>query len=46
VDCSELRSRRIGKWLLDHGLAPWVKGKPPRLSLEPVGARRFRLERY
>jgi len=42
-DCIELRSKKIGKWLLDQGLAPWPKGKPPRLSLEPLRKRTFRL---
>lgn len=41
--CTELRSAAIGKWLLDHGLAPWPKGSPPKLRLMPVGDRRFRL---
>jgi len=43
--CPELRSARIGKWMLDHRLAPWPKGRPPRFSLEPIGHRRFRLSR-
>jgi hypothetical protein len=41
--CTELREAAIGRWLLDRGLAPWPKGKPPRLGLEPMGHRRFRL---
>jgi hypothetical protein len=41
--CTELRNLAIGKWLLDHGLAPWPKGKPPKMRLEQVGDRRFRL---
>ena len=24
--CIELRSKRIGKWMLDRRLAPWLKG--------------------
>ena len=43
--CSELRSARIGKWMLEHKLAPWPKGNPPKLRLEPVGERKFRLSR-
>jgi hypothetical protein len=43
--CTELRGKVIGKWLLDHGLAPWPKGNPPKLKLEPMGGRRFRLSR-
>jgi len=42
-NCIELRSAAIGKWMLDRGLAPWLKGNPPRLQLEPCGDRRFRL---
>jgi len=41
--CTELKSAAIGKWLLDHELAPWPKGSPPKLKLEPRGDRRFRL---
>jgi hypothetical protein len=41
--CIELRDARIGKWLLDRGLAPWPKGSPPRIKLEPIGNRHFRL---
>lgn len=41
--CAEFREAAIGRWLLDRGLAPWPKGKPPRLGLEPMGHRRFRL---
>jgi len=43
--CSELRSAKIGEWMLEHGLAPWPKGNPPKLRLEPVGDRKFRLSR-
>jgi len=43
--CPELRGVRIGKWMLDYGLAPWPRGKPPRFQLEPIGNRRFRLSR-
>ena len=42
--CPELRRKEIGKWMLDHRLAPW-KGKRPRSRLELVGHRRFRLSR-
>jgi hypothetical protein len=42
-DCTELRSASIGKWMLDHKLAPWPKGNPPKLHLTRVGNRRFRL---
>lgn len=43
--CSELRKQEIGKWMLDRGLAPWPKGRPPQMRLEPIGQRRFRLSR-
>ena len=43
--CPELRSSKIGKWMLKNGLAPWSKGNPPILKLEIVGKRRFRLIR-
>jgi hypothetical protein len=29
--CTELRGKVIGKWLLDHGLAPWPRGNPLKL---------------
>ena len=41
--CTELRNVKIGKWMLEQGLAPWPKGDPPKLKLEPIGNRRFRL---
>ena len=41
--CTELRGRKIGRFLLDHELAPWPKRKPPRLRLEPLRSRRFKL---
>jgi len=41
--CSELRSAQIGRWLLNHNLAPWVKYNPPSLKLMPLEDRKFRL---
>ncbi|MDI6886880.1 MAG: hypothetical protein QMD22_11195 [archaeon] len=41
--CIELRSARIGKWMIERGLAPWPKGSPPELELEPITDREFRL---
>jgi hypothetical protein len=41
--CPELRSSMIGRWMLDLGVIPWAKGKPPEFDLEPIGDRRFRL---
>lgn len=43
--CTELRSAKIGKWLLDHKFAPWPKGNPPNLKLEPIGNKKFKLSR-
>ena len=42
-NCTELRSAKIGKWMLDNGIAPWPKGRPPVLKLEPIDDRKFRL---
>lgn len=42
-DCPELRSATIGAWLLRQHLAPWTRGKPPRLTLEVSGPGRFGL---
>ncbi|MEQ9618429.1 MAG: hypothetical protein RIG61_04570 [Deltaproteobacteria bacterium] len=42
-DCIELRSQKIGKYLIENGIAPWDKGKRPSLSLELVDENRFRL---
>jgi len=44
-DCSELRHKRIGQFLVARGLAPWKKGERPRARLEPLGGRHFRLSR-
>ena len=42
-NCPELRSKSLGKWMLERGLAPWPKSNPPKLSLEPFGDGIFRL---
>ena len=34
--CRELIHVEIGRWLIKHGLAPWPKGKPPKVVLEPL----------
>jgi len=39
--CSELISKDIGIWLRQHGLAPWPKGKPPKLELVHLVAIKF-----
>lgn len=41
--CPELRSSAIGDWMRRNGLVPWLKGKPPKMSLTPEGGIRFRL---
>lgn len=41
--CSELRSAALGRWLRSAGLAPWPKGQPPALTIEPVQGSLFRL---
>ena len=41
--CPELRSSVIGRWMLELGVIPWPKYKPPEFDLEPIGDRRFRL---
>lgn len=42
--CIQLRSKWIGKWMLDRKLAPWRKNDPPELRLERIGNRAFRLK--
>jgi len=43
--CSELRSAKIGKWMIKNGLAPWKRGDPPKLELQPIGGNKFKLKR-
>jgi hypothetical protein len=45
-DCPEFRDDRdapIREWLDRRGLLDWPKGRPPKLTLEPLGGNRFRL---
>jgi hypothetical protein len=42
--CRELIHKDIGKWRLANRLAPWHKGRPPKLELTPLGENHFRLE--
>lgn len=42
--CRELISQDIGIWLRSEGLAPWIKGKPPKFNLVPNGKKKFRVE--
>ncbi len=39
--CRELIDREIGCWLRQNGLAPWPKGRPPKLVMVPLGRNRF-----
>lgn len=39
--CSELGSSAIGRWMLDLGVTPWPKGKPPEFDLEPPATEGF-----
>jgi len=39
--CPELRSASIGRFLERQGLAPWPKGRPPRMKLIPLVGNRF-----
>jgi len=41
--CHELISQDIGRWLRSSGLAPWPPGQPPKINVEVVGERRFRV---
>ena len=41
--CSELRSRKIGKWIIDNDLSRWEKGKPPKVSVTYHGEGVFSL---
>ena len=43
--CTELRGKKIGKWMLDNELATWPKGNPPHFKLEHLGDRKFKLSR-
>jgi len=42
--CPELRSSAIGRWLVDRGVAPWPKGKPPKFLLVRRDKRHFILK--
>ena len=41
--CRELISKDIGIWLIKNGKAPWTKGKPPKMRMEPIGGNRFKV---
>ena len=42
--CRELISQEIGIWLRSEGLAPWVKGKPPKFELVHTGGNLFKVK--
>ncbi len=41
--CSELRSAKLGKWMISKSIAPWPSYNPPELKLEPISERKFHL---
>lgn len=41
--CRERISAEIGRWLIHRGIAPWPHRRPPKLPVEVVGPRRFRV---
>ena len=41
--CRELISKDMGLWLIRNDKAPWMKGQPPKLQLEPVDERTFKV---
>ena len=34
--CRELIGKEIGRWFIDNGVVPWLRGKPPRFRMCPV----------
>ena len=42
--CCELRSAEIGRWFIEHCLAPWPKRYPPKMELQPLEERTFLLK--
>ena len=42
--CSELHSAGVGRWLFESGAAPWPKGLPPRIFLNPISGNDFSAE--
>jgi len=39
--CRELIDKEIGEWLIQRGLVPWPKGRPPRFNVIQRLGRRF-----
>jgi hypothetical protein len=42
--CHELISQDIGHWLHARRLVPWPTHRPPKLLVEEMGSRRFRVK--
>ena len=42
---AQLVSRDLGDWITAHGMAHWPPRQPPKLNLEVIGDRRFRVLR-
>lgn len=42
--CRELRSRVIGQWLIDSGVAPWTARRPPVIMINRLRGNHFRVE--
>lgn len=42
--CHELISDEIGRWLHANGLVPWPTHRPPKLIVEQMSARTFRVK--
>ncbi len=42
-NCTELRSKQIGQFLFNQGLAVWEKGNPPKLELLYISKNEFSL---
>jgi len=41
--CRELISKDIGIWLIKNGKVPWPKGCPPKMRIEHIGGKRFKI---
>ena len=44
AQCHELISAEIGRWLRANGLVPWPTHRPPKLIVEQMSARTFRVK--
>ena len=43
-NCGELIKKDIGRWFIQNGHANWPQGRPPRVIINLVGERLFRIE--